>query len=227
MRPAARDRPVVAPAGLCAHVEPADEAQAVADPVADMLRHRRRRARLLPFRRLDHPRRREVVEGHVFRVAGARPEAARAQNPGNAGERGHVLGVVPGVERGLDLRLPGSSRPAAVRRRSPARARRPAGFARLRSAAGACDALGHALRPGRQVLAADRQIGRALQHRQDVEIVGRDRDDSGYRRRSSAAAQKAGHPLPFGNVLEIVPVVELVLGDSSRNPSPRSVRLSP
>ena len=50
----------------------------------------------------------------------------------------------------------------------------------------ALDLAGHPLRPGRQVVAADRLVGRALQHADRVEIVGRDRDLAVLRRRSSA-----------------------------------------
>src|SRR5258706_599643 len=39
-----------------------------------------------------------MVERHVFRVAGARPVTARAQDAGDTGESGVVLGVVPIVE---------------------------------------------------------------------------------------------------------------------------------
>src|SRR6516162_7941684 len=62
-------------------------------------------------------------------------------------------------------------------------------------------------------MVADRVIGRALQHIDTIEFVRRHRNLWVVRADPPLAGKKAGHPLPFGNVFEIVPVVELVLGE--------------
>ena len=60
------------------HVVPADKAQPMADLVANALRHRGRPARVFPCRRINHLRRGEMVERHVFRIAAAGLETTRA-----------------------------------------------------------------------------------------------------------------------------------------------------
>jgi len=52
-----------------------------------------------------------------------------------------------------------------------------------------------------------------LQYRDVLEIVGRDRLFRVLRADPTLAGQKAGHTLALGDVLGVVPVVELVLGD--------------
>src|SRR5579863_7271103 len=84
-------RRLAAGANLGARVAPADQAQAIGYLVPNVLRHRRRFARPIPLRRVDLPRRCEMVERDVFRVAAARPETARAEDAGDAGEGRDVL----------------------------------------------------------------------------------------------------------------------------------------
>src|SRR5215469_9220873 len=194
-------------------VGPADDAQAVADLRPHVLRHRCRLARLLPSGTADYVGRGEVVERDVFRAGrSARPETPCAEDAGHAGEGGNVLGVIPSVEFGLGLRWrghPDQQQPAGTLRREPIagqdllalEAQQPLAPRR------------HPLRPGRQVLAADRAISFALQHFDAIEIVSRDRVLGVLGADPALTAQKPGHALPLGNMLEIVPIVELVFGD--------------
>ena len=130
-----------------------------------MLGHRGRRACLFPFRRVDHPRRCQVVERHVFRTATARAEPSRAQDARNAGERGDVLGVVPRIEGGLDYRAGGHAdqkEPAGICRRGVVASKYLLAFITQQ----ALDLAGHALRPRRKALAADCAVIGALQQHQ-------------------------------------------------------------
>src|SRR5215469_14074648 len=202
-------------------VAPADETQAITDLRPDVLGHRRRLACLLPIRARDHIGRDEMIKGDVFGAALCRAEAARRQDPRHAGERRNVLGVIPGVESGLDRgrrRHRDEQEPAAALRCELVGGEDLLAF----EAQQALAARGDALRPGRQILAANFAISDALKHRQAIEIVDRDRVlglEHRYARRSkldpepALTAQKPGHAFPLGNVLEIVPIVELVLGD--------------
>src|SRR5262249_39058749 len=72
---------------------------------------------------------------------------------------------------------------------------------------------GHPLRPGRQVLTTDRPVTRTLQYRDAFEIEGRDRMPRVLGADPALAGEKTGYPLPLRDVLGVVPVVELVLGD--------------
>src|SRR5204863_8095062 len=68
------------------------------------------------------------------------------------------------------------------------------------------------LRPRRQILATDRAIGRALQHRDAVEVVGRHRDRAVVHADPALADEETRYALPLRQVLGVVPVVELVFG---------------
>src|SRR5262249_32193655 len=69
---------------------------------------------------------------------------------------------------------------------------------------------GDALGPRRQVLTADGEVARALQHADRVEIVRRDGDLAVLRSDPPMAGEEARHALPLRHVLGVVPVVELV-----------------
>src|SRR6266700_251405 len=103
-----------------------------------------------------------MVERDVFRVAGAGPVTARAQDAGDTGESGNMLGIVPGVERGIDLRCwrhPDQQEAAGMNWRG-----RIAGEDLLAFIAQQTLYLrGHPLRPRREILAADHAVARALQ----------------------------------------------------------------
>jgi len=134
-----------------------------ARPVAD--------PRLFPRGLLLHLRHGEVIERYVLPVAVGAPETAGAQDARERAERRKVLLVVPLVELGLEL-----GRDAHRVHQEPA------GIAGRELVAGqdlivleahqagdlACDAL----RPRRQVLAADRKIRRPLQDGDRVQRIG-------------------------------------------------------
>src|SRR5262249_12310118 len=63
-------------------------------------------------------------------------------------------------------------------------------------------------------MVADRVVGRALHHIGILEFVGGHRNLWVIRADPPLAAEKTGYPQAFGNMLEIVPVVELVLGNT-------------
>src|SRR6267142_462097 len=167
-------------------------------------------ARLLPLGRLLNLGRREMVERHILAIAGP-AEPPGAEDARDGGERRNVLLVVPLVELGLLLRrdIHGVEEQAARAGRRklvaredlvPLEPHQPLDPAR--------DALG----PRRQVRAADRQVGRARQHLDVVEVVGRDRDLAIRGADPAVAHEKAGDALALRQVLCVVPVLELVLG---------------
>src|SRR5215472_2325380 len=88
---------------LSADVFPAHQAQMVAEMRPQLLRPRGAGRRLPGWRRL-HVGRFEVVERDVFAVGAGRPETPRHDDARYRGELRDVLGVVPFVEFGLDLR---------------------------------------------------------------------------------------------------------------------------
>src|SRR5262245_5276991 len=152
-----------------------------------------------------------MIKCHVLAVAAGATEASGAQDAGHGGQRRDVLLVVPLVELGLELR-----------RDVHGVQQEPAGIAWRKLVAGqdliafeahqTLDLRGHALRPRRRVFATDRQVRRALQHRDAVEIVGGDRDLAVLHPDPALADEEPRHALPFRQVLGVVPVVELVLG---------------
>jgi hypothetical protein len=76
----------------------------------------------------------------------------------------------------------------------------------------AFDPAGHPLRPRRQIGATDRLIPGALQHRDIVEVVGRDRDLAIVGADPALAHEEPRNTLALGQVLGVVPVVKLVFG---------------
>src|SRR5215831_618017 len=167
-------------------------------------------ARLLPLRRLLHVGRRQMIEGDVLAVAGA-AEAAGAEHAGHGGERRDVLLVVPLVELGLVLgrdvhrvqqQASGSGRWKLIAREDLI----------ALEAHEALDLRRDPLRPRREVRAADRQVGRARQHLDVVEVVRGNRDLAVSRADPALADEKAGHALALRQMLGVVPILELVLG---------------
>ena len=167
--------------------------------------------RLLPLGGLHDVRRGEVVERHVLARARAAAEAPRAEHAGHRGERGDVLLVVPLVELGLPLGgdVHGvQEEPARVRRRELIAGQ----DLHALGAQQQVDLAGHALGPDGEVRPADGLVRGAVQHLHRVQVVGGQRDLAALHADPAPAEAEAGHALALGDVLEVVPVVELVLG---------------
>src|SRR5712691_8566679 len=181
-----------------ANVATADEAQVITEmrfqaacPVAF--------PRLLPLGRLLHLGRGEVVERHVFAAAAAATETTGAEDARDGAERRDVLLVVPLVELGLEFgrdvhRV--QQQPSGIAGRELV----PGQDLIALEAQQTLDAADDALRPRRQVLPADRQIARAPQHRDIVEIVRRNRDLAVLRSDPALAHEEARHALPLRQV---------------------------
>ena len=138
--------------------------------------------------------------------------APRHQHARHRTELRQVLGVVPFVELALLLRRD-------IHRDQEQRvgARRGERIARPDLLAFEADdhlgPRGHPFGPGRAVAAADREIGRAVQDPDIVEIVERGRDLLLLSADPALGIQKAGNAQPLRDVLGVVPIVKLVLGD--------------
>src|SRR5262245_2719822 len=151
-----------------------------------------------------------MIERDVLAITAGAAEAPRAEHAGHCGERGDVLLVVPLVELGLQLRLNvhGVEEEAAGARGWELVAGQDLIALEPHEAIHAC---GNPLRPRREVLPADRSIGRALKDSDALEVVGGHGDPRILGPEPALAHEEARHALPFGQVLRVVPVVELVL----------------
>src|SRR5215470_7374211 len=166
-------------------------------------------ARLLPLGRLLHVGRRQMIERDVLAIAGA-AEAAGAEHAGHGGERRDVLLVVPLVELGFVLRRDVHR----VEQQAARACRRQLITGKDLIALEAhepLDPAGDALGPRREVRAADRQIGRAREHLDVLEVVRGDRDLAIGRADPALAHEKAWNALALREMLCVVPVLELVL----------------
>ena len=147
----------------------------------------------------------------ALRRAGAAVTPGR-QDAGHRAELRQVLRVVPLVELALllrrDIHRDQQERIGARRRQRIARP----DLLPLETD-DHTGAAGDPLRPGRAVGAADREIGRAVQNADSVEVVKSERDFRVLGADPALGIQKAGDPQPLRDMLGVVPIVKLVLGD--------------